>query len=144
MKVDYSIRPAKSIERKMLAETLQRLWRLDRLDQYRYVGFGSAYFTDFTLLHKTLGINEMISIEKDIGDQKRYEFNRPFACISLAFGNSHEVLPLLEWDGKKSIVWLDYEDSLNKQKLDDIECVCTEAEPGSVLVVTVNASPGGA
>ena len=87
-KINYALRPAKSIERKMLCEVFRRLTPLGKLESYRYIGFGSTYFTDFILFHKSLGINSMISIEKDEGNKDRFNFNLPFRCINLKFGSS--------------------------------------------------------
>ena len=74
-KLDYRLRPAKSIERKMLAESFRRLSQFGRVDLYRYVGFGSLYFSDFLLFHKLLGFKHMLSIEKsdDSNVQSRFE-----------------------------------------------------------------------
>jgi len=138
--VDYSLRPAKSIERKMLAEALRRLSFFDHVSNYRYIGFGSTYFTDFILFHRTLGIRDMISIEERVTDKPRFEFNRPFNCIRMEYENSNTVLPRLDWD-KEVIVWLDYDKGLDFQKLQDVACVCAKAVSGSVLIVTVNAHP---
>ena len=138
--IDYSLRPAKSIERKMLAEAFRRLTFFDHVSNYRYIGFGSTYFTDFILFHRTLGIRDMISIEERVTDKPRFEFNRPFNCIRMEYENSNTVLPREDWD-KEVIIWLDYDKGLNIQKLQDIACVCTKAVSGSVLIVTVNARP---
>lgn len=105
-KINYSLRPAKNIERKMLCETLQRLSFIQKLEKYRYIGFGSTYFSDFNLLHRLLGISKMISIEKDKKNKDRFEFNKPFSCIEMKFGSSNEVLPMLKWK-EPSIVWVD-------------------------------------
>ena len=37
-KINYIIRPAKNIERKMLCETLQKLSYFNHLDKYAYIG----------------------------------------------------------------------------------------------------------
>src|SRR6266851_4701805 len=39
------MRPAKSIERKMLAESFRRLHPFQRINEYRYIGFGSIYIS---------------------------------------------------------------------------------------------------
>ena len=79
-RIHYGLRPAKNVQRKMLVETFRRLSEFGAVDSYRYVGFGSTYFSDFSLFHKTLGIRSMISIERDLSNRKRFEFNRPFNC----------------------------------------------------------------
>ena len=53
--IDYRLRPAKHAERAMLVEAAARL-RFSDLQNYRYVGFGSIYFSDFEIFHKVLGI----------------------------------------------------------------------------------------
>jgi hypothetical protein len=139
-RINYSLRPAKCIERKMMCEAFWRLFALGGADNYRYVGFGSTFFSDFLLFHRSLGIADMVSIEKDERNRERFMFNRPFSCIELVFGHSNKVLPTLSWD-KPTILWLDYESKLNDLVLSDISFFCANAASRSVLVVTVNAEP---
>lgn len=138
--VNYTLRAAKAVERRMLGEMFRRLQPFERVENYQYVGFGSIYFSDFQLVHRALGIDEMVSIEKDTNAKACFEFNKPFASINLKFGYSADVLPLLNWDAK-SIVWLDYDGRLNLDVLSDISTFCTKAASGSVLVLSVNAQP---
>ncbi|MDX6529569.1 MAG: hypothetical protein QOH41_1859 [Blastocatellia bacterium] len=140
-KLDYRLRPAKSIERKMLAESFRRLSPFGSVDLYRYVGFGALYFSDFLLFHKLLGFKHMLSIQKseDADVQSRFEYNRPFEAVTMKFGHSNTVLPGLPWD-VRSIVWLDYEGGLDKGVLTDVATVASKVTSGSVLLVTVNAS----
>src|SRR5947208_3271845 len=90
-RINYALRPAKSIERKMLTEAFGCLASFGRVSAYRYVGFGSPFFSDFILFHRTLGINNMISIEQDVDHRERFAFNRPFSCIQLEYGSSNEI-----------------------------------------------------
>ena len=136
-KINYRIRPAKSIQRKMLCDALLRLSFFEPVENYRYVGFGSTTFTDFILFHKILGIKDMISIEKRDEDKARFEFNNPFDCICMKYGDSNAVLPSLEWD-LKTIVWLDYDGPLTDSVLQDIACTSMNLVSGSMLVVTVD------
>jgi hypothetical protein len=139
--INYAIRPAKCIERKMIVESLGRLSKLDSLESYRYIGFGSAYFSDFIFIHRSLGMNDLVSIEKDEFNRERFDFNCPFSCVDIIYGLSTQVLPTLNWD-KKTILWLDYEDPVNQSSLEDIGYFCSNAVPRSVIIVTVNANPG--
>ncbi len=138
-KVNYSIRPAKSIERKMFCEAFRKLSVFGTVEKYRYIGFGSTYFSDFYLFHKNLGIKNMISIEKNEEDKDRFEFNIPFSCINVMFGPSNEILPKLKWD-VRTILWLDYDDTLDAHMLSDINHFFTSAISGSVIIMTVDAS----
>lgn len=139
--IDYNLRPAKAIERKMLAEMFRRLDRVHSLRHYRYVGFGSPYFTDFALFHRALDIQEMISIEREIDDAVRFNFNRPFSSVELKFGESTEVLPTLDWD-QRSIVWLDYDDPLDVSMLDDLALCIRNAPSGSIVLMSCSAQGG--
>jgi Putative O-methyltransferase len=143
LKVNYSVRPAKSIERKMLSEAFRFLSRFESLNSYQYVGMGSPYFTDFSLFHKSLGIKHMTSIEVMKEYEIRFEFNRPYRCINLLFESSTEALPKLNWD-RRTILWLDYDDpgGLKMECLTDISTFCAVARSGSILIVTVDARPG--
>lgn len=141
--INYRLRPAKSIERKMLCESIKRMGVFGDLSSYRYIGFGSTYFSDFKLIHKTLGIHNMISLEKedDLNRQKRFEFNKPFKCIQLRFGTSNDELPKLRnWD-IRSILWLDYDGELDSSVLADIQFYFSEVCSGSMFLVSVNAHP---
>lgn len=138
--VNYRIRPAKSIERKMFLESVRRLSSFHDIKDYRYVGFGSAFFNDFTLFHKQLGLRKMISIEGNVKDEKRYEFNLPYAAVDLWMGMSTDLLPKVPWDSPV-IVWLDYDYRLDIKILEDVYFVARHAPWGSFLFVTVDAEP---
>lgn len=136
--INYSLRPAKHIERKMLAEAFQRLSVFGKLSSYKYIGFGSLYFTDFILFHRLIGIKDMLSIEKDSCNKERFEFNRPFKCVKLDFRHSNTVLSEIAWS-KKTIIWLDYDGKLNKECLSDIAECFAKAPSGSAFTISVNA-----
>lgn len=137
--IDYRLRPAKNIERKMMCEAFRRLLAFDDLDCYRYIGLGSLYFADFVLFHRSLGIESMVSIEARVEDKVRFDFNNPFECIKVVMGHSNKVLPSVNVGQQKSIIWLDYDSELTTSVLQDVDCVMMEAQPGSVLVITVDA-----
>ena len=140
-KFNYSLRPAKNIERKMICEALQRLSHFAQLNTYRYVGFGSRYFSDFALFHKSLGIRDMISIEKEANNKQWFDFNKPYQCIEMRYGNSSEILPELSWN-MLTILWLDYDGSLEESVFADMEIFCSKAVSGSIILITVNADSG--
>lgn len=135
-KIDYSLRPAKFAERKMLCEMFSRMKAFDALESYRYIGFGSIWFTDCILFHKALGIGNIISIEKEGNHQERFEFNNPYGCIKLVIGSAADVLPGLDWN-HRSIIWLDYDDPLSPAILEDVRTVATRATSGTALAVSV-------
>lgn len=138
--INYSVRPAKAVERRMMSDAFLRLHPFRRISEYRYVGFGSIYFTDFQLMHRVLGVGDMVSIEKNSNAAECFKFNLPYKAIELKFGHSNSVLPGLDWT-KPSIAWLDYDGQLTSETLADIDTFCTRAVSGSVLAVSVNAEP---
>jgi len=138
-KINYSLRIAKSIERKMLADVFRKLSVFKQLNKYRYIGFGSTFFTDFILYHKQLAIDNMISIEKQELDKERFLFNKPYSCINMIFDDSNNVLPSIDWS-IESILWLDYDNHLNKASLNDINTFFANAVSGSLFLITVNAN----
>jgi hypothetical protein len=140
--INYSLRPAKTIERKMLRDAFRKLTAFAKLDSYRYIGFGSTYFSDFSLFHKDLGIKNMLSIEYEENEtkQRRFEFNRPFNCVQIRFDHSNDVLSTISWE-PRTIVWLDYDGSLDQTVLADIQFICSSATAGSVIVISINAHP---
>jgi len=139
-RINYALRPAKTVERKMLCEMFHRLHPFARIDSYRYIGFGSIYFSDFYLFHRLLGITDMLSIERDAHAEESFEFNLPFQCVRLDFRSSSVVLPELDWS-LPSIVWLDYDGKLDVSVLSDVITFCKLATSGSVLLVSVNVQP---
>lgn len=137
-KINYTLRPNKSIERKMMAEAFSRLSFIEHVNNYRYVGFGSAYFADFILFHKHLGITNLLSIEKEESKKARFEFNIPYSGIKMLYGDSTTILPNIELDKIRSIVWLDYDDKISDFMFADTESFFLNAKPGSVFVLSVN------
>ncbi|WP_313513173.1 O-methyltransferase [Pseudomonas sp.] len=134
-KIDYSLRPAKYAERKMLVEILRRLAAFQPVEDYAYIGFGSVWFSDFTLFHRALGIKEMISIEQASDARVRIDANKPFQ-IKIEYAKSSAALPRIDWTGRK-IIWLDYDGPLSLSMLDDVRIVSNRVASGSVVAVSV-------
>lgn len=138
-KLNYALRPAKNVERKMLCESFAKLARIENLSKYRYVGMGAVAFVDFSLFHQRLGINDMISVEQYDDREHRIKFNRPYSCIKMKYGKTETVIPQMRWASKRHIVWLDYDDHLNLQMLTDVQYLAARVKSGSVIAVTVTA-----
>ena len=134
--IDYSLRSAKFAERKMLCEMFGRLTVFAPLEKYCYIGFGSIWFADCVLFHRTLGIKQLISIEEKGHHKKRFEFNIPYQGIELRMAHSSNVLQNLDWN-QRTIIWLDYDDQLSPSILDDVDMVTEKAQSGTALVVSV-------
>lgn len=143
--VNYNVRPCKSIERKMMCDLISRLSSFDKLTDYRYVGFGAKYFADFVLIHKTFGIHNMLSMEKQGSskNQQRFEFNKPFNCISVKYGEANNILSSTQFSWKKrSIIWLDYDGGLTGLQIQTLQTCIKKATSGSMIFFTTNADFG--
>lgn len=139
-KINYYIRPAKQVERKLMIEALQCLKKSYDISRYNYVGMGSLYFVDFQMVHKFLGINKMISMEMDEEKIKRYEFNKPYTFIEVIPGLSTQTLPTLNWN-QQMLIWLDYDSKISKSMIEDIQIICQNSRRGNILIVTIDAEP---
>src|SRR5271154_94405 len=82
--ISYDLRPAKQTERRLLLDFLRcaSVAGLANSD-YRYVGMGGTMFYDFHLMHRFLGVNRMISLERDRKTYPRSTFNCPFDFITV-------------------------------------------------------------
>ncbi|EAY24709.1 O-methyltransferase [Microscilla marina] len=147
---NYRLRSGKSIERDIILSIIKQVITPSRLKTYRYIGLGSIFYTDFKLFHKELGIDDMISIEaveytEEIEEnseefENRFQFNIPFKCIKLEMGATTDVIPRLTLGDKKSIVWLDYDGSLETYMFDDISEILKKVCNDSFFILTCNCS----
>lgn len=138
-KINYLLRPNKSVERKMVCEMLSTISTVQDITSYQYIGFGSTYFADFSLFHRSLGISRMISIEGEERAQQRCEFNKPFSCIELKIGKSTTVLPNLNINTQNSVIWLDYDGVISEDVFSDINTVVGMMRPDSFFMLSINA-----
>lgn len=137
-RIDYSLRPAKHAERRMLCEIFRKASPFGRIEEYTYVGFGSVWFADFALFHRALGVRDMISIERSKEAQERFEDNKPFQ-IKMDFRPSTQALHDLDWS-RNQFLWLDYDDPLSCDMLLDMRTVTRRARSGTILAVSVQCS----
>lgn len=124
----------------MIVDACTRLGPFGAPTDYEYVGFGALEFVDFHLMRRSVGIVRMTSIEHDFHGRDRYEFNRPYAEVQVLIGSSADQIRNVDWGGLR-IVWLDYECSLTDSVLGDVAQLSQRLQPGSVLLVSVNAEP---
>jgi hypothetical protein len=143
LKVPYDLRPAKQVERRMLVDALQRLAHIGfPVRDYHYTGFGSVFFVDFILLHKLLGISNLMTVEHDKSLEDRVKFNLPFDCIQVAMKSVQDIIPSLSRD-YKHILWLDYDCPITSDILSDVYLASGQLSMGSILLVTVDVEPIG-
>lgn len=137
-KVNYLLRLKKQIERKMMIEALQHLGQvIGDLSKYRYFGFGSVYFADFILFHKYLNIENMTSVDREKEDEERFRFNIPYGFITFEISDAMSFMESkLDWD-ESLFIWLDYDDFLSMDIVDDAVYVASKAKEGDIFALTV-------
>lgn len=140
-KINYALRPAKCVERKILCELLSKCETQIPIHEYRYIGFGSFYFSDFVLFHNQLNIEKMISIEAS-SKIDRYTYNKPYQCITILPGTAMSMLSgEISFTGEtKDVIWLDYDDAFNQDMLADLMIAASKVSSGSFIFTSFNRS----
>lgn len=135
----YDLRPAKQTERRILLDYLEALKESGvQISSARYIGMGGTKFYDFAMAHRYLGVKELVSCEWNATMAKRGKFNRPFARIGVLNQRVGSYLrdKLHE---KMAICWLDYDNALNDEIVEDIGLIGSRAVLDSSFFVTVAA-----
>lgn len=139
-KINYLVRPAKQVERKLIIEALLRLKMVYDIEDYQYIGMGSLFYVDHQMFHKYLGIKDMISIEMEEDKIDRFRFNMPYGFIEIHPGISTDLLQTFDWK-KDKFIWLDYDSKISKMVIADIQIICNRIKPGGILIITLDAKP---
>jgi hypothetical protein len=128
----------------MVFDCLERLDHVMPLADSLYIGFGSIWFTDFVMVHRRLGVCDMISMENKPIGAIRAKYNAPFKTVKVEEGDSTVLLRLLarrrSAKRRNWIVWLDYDGTLTPEVIEDIGIVIGAAPAGSVLLVTLRTN----
>jgi hypothetical protein len=141
LSVQYELRSAKQVERRMLIDALQVLNAEGfHISDYQYTGMGSVYFVDFVLFHKFLGIADMWSVECDADIKKRVRFNRPFSFVKLHMADIADVIPQLS-DGKRHLLWIDYDMVMSSKVVEDTYLAASKLQANSILLITIDVEP---
>jgi hypothetical protein len=143
--VNYALRPSKTIERLLAFEGVRQVMQGVELNDMVYVGFGSIWFVDYHLAHRTLGIRDLISIEADEIGYRRAKFNSPFNSCKVFKGFSGDVVPRLlgraEYSRRPWCLWLDFDYEVRQDMLDEVR-ECIENLPhNSIFMITFSAKP---
>lgn len=138
----YHLRPNKYVDRQIFAEVLKSLNRNIEIQDYTYIGMGSYMFDDFKLLHNTVGINQMISLETDPEVYKRATFNRPLKCIELIQQSTTDYIASMDPDNCNHVFWLDYTDPSGiGAQFDDFCRLISTLNEYDIIRITLNANP---
>jgi len=137
--VNFLLRLKKQIERKMMIELLTKLKARLPITEYRYVGFGSVYYADFILFHKYLGITKMTSLEREEEKKMRFEYNLPYRFVDLKMKSANRYIHEDYVHPDRKIMWLDYDQIIDEDIVDDILTFSSKVAEDDFLFVTVEA-----
>lgn len=142
--ISYNLRPSKQAERRVILDFLKCANEGGMtIADCRYVGMGGTTFYDFHLIHRFLGIQNMISLERDPDAYPRCAFNCPFDFISMRKMTAAEFLAK-DKSKKRTIYWFDYDDGISPEITADIVSLGTRVKVGGFAFVTVFGEPPGA
>ena len=148
MTINYTVRPCKSVERKMMCEMISAIGEISPITDStsRYIGMGAKFFTDFSLIHRMFGLTEMYSIEKSSSEEdiKRFEFNKPYNCITMIFQRTTDFLNSTKFPpkDKRNIIWLDYDGGFRSDMLQDVQISVKKSSSFSLIFVSLNIDFG--
>lgn len=139
-RLDYGLRSNKNIERKLVFDILCTAGQSIGFSNYRYLGFGSMWFSDFRIAHRTLGIDHMISLERKT-HAPRAEFNKPFAGITIFPGDALDTVREFsdaEWRSP-FVAWFDFDGNLDDDVANLLKLFVKNCALDSVFAITLNA-----
>lgn len=134
--INYETRPVKFTERKMLLSSLSKICNHFN-DDYQYIGLGGLSFTDFKIFHKELHIKEMHSIEGGTFSAEKLKFNSPYSFIKIHKEKTTVALTQIDLT-KKSLIWLDYDGTLDDYMFDDLSILLNKLPIGSIYLMSCN------
>jgi Putative O-methyltransferase len=138
--INFSLRQNKCIERAIAFDCIAEIVRLLELHDLVYAGFGSVWFADFTIAHRLLGVETMVSIEHDDVVFKRANFNKLYRTLEIVKGESCDVIPPLvarkDLANRPWILWLDYDDDIDRDKLDELVELIRILPENSIMLST--------
>lgn len=139
--IPYDLRPAKQSERGILIDLIKIGGDAGlKIRDYRYIGMGANRFYDYLLMHKSLGIRNMVSLEHDPKMYERARFNVPFRFIDVR----HETVAIFLGNNPRrtpEVVWLDYDGGLSPDIAQDINSLALRAGLGDFAFVTLPGTP---
>ncbi|MGJ0397111.1 MAG: O-methyltransferase [Methylocystis sp.] len=146
----YHLRPHKAVDRRLFIDLLSRCERWKPLSNYVYLSMGAYALEDHKLVHRLIGITQLIAFDCNDDVVARQRFNKPVDschCIKKKSGDIIANLELVLSDAGFGcadgvVVWLDYTDpSKLGEQIREFEALLDRLRAGDIVRVTVNAHP---
>ncbi len=144
----YHLRPHKTVDRRLFLDLLSRFERWKPLTNYVYVSMGAYPLEDHKLVHRLIGITQLVAFDFDKNIVARQLFNKPVESCHCLHKKSGDLISelddiLVECSFSISsgvIVWLDYTNPRQLgQQIREFEALLSKLRAGDLVRVTVNA-----
>jgi len=147
--IPYHLRPHKAVDRRIFLDLLRIFERWRPLQNDAYVSMGAYPLEDHRLVHRLLGIKQLLAFDMDEEVVARQKFNRPIEmmqCIKMTSGDLvkdfETVLDGCNYTYNGVVVWLDYTSPKEiGEQLREFSSLISKLRPGDVVRITVNAHP---
>jgi hypothetical protein len=148
--VPYHLRPHKSVDRRLFLDLLTRFERWTPLNGYVYVSMGAYPLEDHKLVHRLIGINQLLAFDFDEEIVARQRFNKPVETCHCVQSTADELIANLEHilvecqftQPAGIIMWLDYTNPRQiGYQVREFEALLNKLRTGDLVRITVNAHP---
>lgn len=144
--VAYHLRPNKLVERQLFIEALRFVKEFCGLEKYVYISMGGRFLEDFKIIHRSLGIKKLISVEDDLTVYGRQLFNKPFSFIEVVNQNTSDLVTGFDslagkHEDHNFIIWLDYASPKERKvQLGEFEALISKLDTHDIIKITLNAN----
>jgi len=138
----FQLRPNKFVDRMLFLDLATRTAALRGAQNYAYISMGAKFLHDHHSIYRRIGIDSLVSFDRESDDIKRQNFNRPtgkMKCLEMDSADLPGQLDELRGD-KSVIIWLDFTSPKDRRvQLQQSEEVLKRLHPGDMLRVTMNS-----
>lgn len=145
--VPYQLRPNKYVDRQLFVDLVQRVRSYKPEARYVYSSMGGRYMEDARAIYQSLGITDVYSIEENLTNLNRQEFNKPYEFIQCLHKNSKEFVDEFAFfssqfeEDQNFIVWLDYTNPKDwLPQMEEYGRLLSQMSVWDIARITVNAN----
>jgi len=138
----FQLRPNKFVDRMLFLDLVAQIAGIRGAQNYAYLSMGAKFLHDHHSVYRRVGIDNLISFDRDGDDIKRQKFNRPtsrMTCLELDSADLPDQIDELRGD-KNVAVWLDFTSPGHRRvQLQQSEEILKRLIPDDVFRITLNA-----
>lgn len=138
----FQLRPNKYVDRMLFIELIGRVIGKHGSQSYTYISMGAKFLHDHNTIYRRLGIDKLVSFDRNEDGVKRQKFNRPTDKMKCLPMDSSELASSID-DLRRAenvVVWLDYMSSSERRiQLEETTDILSRLLPGDLFRVTLNS-----